>query len=191
MASIDAESRVGTAARVRTLGRGRPGVLGVTRAGVLVGVIALESELDPLADPLAHAVRRGGRQLLPAGLQSGLEEQLAADGLVAGGTRLAATVRSLQRAGHGVLLVSGGPAHVALRGADVGVGVGGHGRHPPWGAALLTRPGLAEAHLVVESLPVAGSVARLASPSPQRAPPWGPRCPFRAGFERVPERPYR
>ena len=114
IASIDAEPRVGTAARVRTLGRGRPGVLGVTRAGVLVGVIALEAELDPLAEPLAHSVRRGGRRLLLAGLQSGLEEQLAADGLVAGGTRLAATVRSLQRAGHGVLLVSGGPAHVAF-----------------------------------------------------------------------------
>ena len=159
MASIDAELPVGTAARVRALGRGRPGVLGVTRAGTLVGLIALELELDPLADPLAHSVRRGGHQLLVAGLRSGLRERLGADGLVAGGTRLAASVRSLQKAGHGVLLVSGSPAHAALRAADVGVGVDGHGRHPPWGAALLTRPGLAEAHLVVESLPVARSVS--------------------------------
>ena len=116
MASIDAQLPVGTAARVRALGRGRPGVLGVTRSGALVGLIALELELDPLADPLAHAVRRGGHQLLVAGLRSGLRERIGADGLVAGGSRLAATVRSLQKAGHGVLLVSGSPAHAALRG---------------------------------------------------------------------------
>ena len=157
--SIDAELPAGTAARARTLGRGRPGVLGVARSGVLVGVIPLEVELDPLAEPLARSVRRGGRQLLVAGLRSGLRERLAADGLVAGGTRLAASVRSLQGAGHGVLLVSGGSAHAALRAADVGVGVDGHGHHPPWGAALLTRPGLADAHLAVESLPVARAVS--------------------------------
>jgi cation-transporting ATPase I len=159
MALIEGELPVGTAARVRALGRGRPGVLGVTRAGLLVGLIALEVELDPLADALARSALTGGRQLLVAGLRSGLRERLGADGLVAGGTRLATTVRSLQRAGHGVLLVSGGPAHAALRAADVGVGIDGHGRHPPWGAALLTRPGLADAHLVVEALPVASSVS--------------------------------
>ncbi len=134
-------------------------MLGVARSGRLVGVIPLEVELDPLADPLARSVRHGGRRLLVAGLRSGLRERLAADGLVAGGSRLAASVRSLQGAGHGVLLVSGGSAHAALRAADVGVGVDGHGRHPPWGAALLTRPGLADAHIVVESLPVARAVS--------------------------------
>jgi len=113
----------------------------------------------PWPIPLPNSVRQGGRRLLVAGLRSGLRERIGADGLVAGGSRLAATVRSLQKAGHGVLLVSGGPAHAALRAADVGVGVDGHGRHPPWGAALLTRPGLADAHLVVESLPVARSVS--------------------------------
>ena len=159
LASIDAELSLGTDARVRALARGRAGMLGVTRSGLLVGVIPLEVELDPLADPLAQSVRRGGRQLLVAGLRSGLRERLAADGSVAGGTRLAASVRSLQGAGHGVLLVSGGSAHAALRAADVGVGVDGHGHHPPWGAALLTRPGLADAHLVVESLSVARAVS--------------------------------
>jgi cation-transporting ATPase I len=159
LASIDAELSLGTAARVRALARGRAGMLGVTRSGLLVGVIPLEVELDPLADPLAQSVRRGGRQLLVAGLRSGLRERLAAGRCVAGGTRLAASVRSLQGAGHGVLLVSGGSAHAALRAADVGVGVDGHGHHPPWGAALLTRPGLADAHLVVESLSVARAVS--------------------------------
>jgi cation-transporting ATPase I len=159
LASIDAELSLGTAARVRALARGRAGMLGVTRSGLLVGVIPLEVELDPLADPLAQSVRRGGRQLLVAGLRSGLRERLVADGSVAGGTRLAASVRSLQGAGHGVLLVSGGSAHAALRAADVGVGVDGHGHHPPWGAALLTRPGLADAHLILESLSVARAVS--------------------------------
>ena len=95
-----------------------------------------------------------------AGVRSGLGERLGADAVIAGGARLAASVRSLQRQGHGVLLVSGGAAHVALRAADVGVGVDGHGAHPPWGAALLTRPGLADAYLVVESLPVARAVSK-------------------------------
>ncbi len=160
LASINVELPAGAVARARALGRGRAGVLGVTRSGHLVGMIALETELDPLADPLAHAVRRGGRRLVVAGVRSGLGERLGADAVIAGGARLAASVRSLQAQGHGVLLVSGGAAHAALRAADVGVGVDGHGAHPPWGAALLTRPGLADVHLVVESLPVARAVSK-------------------------------
>ena len=160
LASIMVELPAGVAARARTLARHRSGVLGVARSGRLAGMIPLEVELDPLADPLAQSVRRGGRRLVVAGVRSGLQERLAADTVVAGGTRLAASVRSLQGEGHGVLLVSGGSAHAALRAADVGVGVDGHGDHPPWGAALLTRPGLADAHLVVESLPVARAVSK-------------------------------
>ena len=86
-----------------------PGVLGVTRSGHLIGMIALETELDPLADPLAHAVRRGGRRLVVAGVRSGLGERLGADVVIAGGARLAASVRSLQAQGHGVLAVLGAP----------------------------------------------------------------------------------
>jgi len=160
LTSINVELPAGAAVRARALGRGRAGVIGVARSGHLVGMIALETELDPLADPLAHAVRRGGRRLVVAGVRSGLGERLGADAVIAGGARLAASVRSLQGQGHGVLLVSGGAAHVALSAADVGVGVDGHGDHPPWGAALLTRPGLADAHLVVESLPVARAVSK-------------------------------
>jgi len=160
LASIKVEMPPGTAARARALGRGRPGVLSVVRSGHLVGMIALEAELDPLADPLAQAVRRGERRLVVAGKRGGLGERLGADSVIAGGARLATSVRALQGQGYGVLLVSGGAAHAALRAADVGVGVEGHGGHPPWGAALLTRPGLADAHLVVESLPVARAVSR-------------------------------
>jgi cation-transporting ATPase I len=160
LSSIKVELPPGAATRGRALGRGRPGVVGLARSGRLIAMIALEAELDPLAEPLAQSVRHGGRRLVVAGVRSGLGQRLGADTVIAGGTRLATSVRTLQGDGHGVLLVSGGSAHTALRAADVGVGVDGHGAHAPWGAALLTRPGLADAHLVVESLPVARAVSR-------------------------------
>jgi len=160
IASLDAQLPRGAATRARALGRGRPGVLGVARSGHLAGMIALEAELDPLAESLAHAVRHGNRRLVVAGARGSLGERLGADAMVAGGSRLATSVRGLQEEGHGVLLVSGGSAHAALRAADVGVGVDGHGKHPPWGADLLTRPGLSDAHLVVQSLPAARAVSK-------------------------------
>ena len=158
--SIRAERPRGAASRARALRRGRPGVLGLARSGHLAAIIALEVELDPLAEPLADAVRHGNRRLVVAGGRPGLGERLASDAVVPGGRSLAASLRSLQEEGHGVLLVSGGAAHAALRAADVGVGVDGHGKHPPWGADLLTRPGLSDAYLVVQALPVARVVSR-------------------------------
>ena len=134
--------------------------VGIARSGRLAGVIDLEPEIDPLAQPLAEAVRRLGLRLVLAGKGSGLAAQLRADEVVAGGTLLARSVRSLQTEGLGVLLVSGGPTHGALRAADVGIGVEGRGPHPPWGAAVVTSQSLAHAHLVVESLAAARSVSR-------------------------------
>ncbi len=144
----------------RTPGQGNEEVLGVARSGAVVGVVTLETELDPLAGPLAQLVRQQGLRLVVAGRRSGLGARLDADEVVAGGTRLAGSVRALQARGLGVLLVSGGTAHAALGAADVGVGVDGYGVHPPWGAALVTPRGLAEAHLIVGSLSVARSVSR-------------------------------
>jgi cation-transporting ATPase I len=135
-------------------------IVGIARSGALVGTVALEPELDPLAEPLARLVRRQGLRLVVAGKGSGLGSRLEADEVVAGGTRLAASVRTLQGEGRGVLLVSGGSANAALRAADVGVGIDGHGSHPPWGAALLTCPGLGAAYLIVEAVPAARSVSR-------------------------------
>ncbi len=134
--------------------------LGIVESGRLAGVVDLEPEIDPLAQPLADAVRRLGLRLVLAGKASGLGERIGAHEVVAGGTLLARSVRSLQAEGLGVLLVSGGPAHGALRAADVGVGVDGRGPHPPWGASLVTSPSLAQAHLVVESLAAARSASR-------------------------------
>ncbi len=143
----------------RQLARGSR-ILGIARSNDLLGTISLEPELDPLAEAIARLVRRQELKLVVAGRASGLGPRLEADEVVAGGTRLAGSVRALQGQGLGVLLVSGGSTHTALRAADVGVGVDGHGAHPPWGAALLTRPGLADAHLIVEAVAVAGSVSR-------------------------------
>jgi cation-transporting ATPase I len=149
----------GDSAGVPKPGRGRR-MIGVARSGRLVGTVVLEPELDPLAQPLARLVHDQGLGLVVAGKSGTLGSRLEADQVVAGGTRLAASVRSLQDEGRGVLLVSGGSANAALRAADVGVGVDGHGAHPPWGAALLTPPGLGVAHLIVEAVPVARSVSR-------------------------------
>src|SRR5262249_54955646 len=73
---------------------------------------------------------------------------------VAGGNRLLASVRQCQEEGCVVALVA---AHggESLAAADVGIGVLAHGRRPAWGAQLLCGPGLAEACLLLETLPTA------------------------------------
>ncbi len=157
---------LGTATGIRTASGIRAGSpsarrsLGIAWSGRLAGVVDVEPEIDPLAEPLAEAVRRLGLHLVLAGKGSGLGDRLRADEVVAGGALLTRSVRSLQAEGRGVLLVSGGPAHGALRAADVGVGVDGRGPHPPWGASLVTTPSLAHAHLVVESLAAARTASR-------------------------------
>ncbi len=155
---LGVEAPRGGATRART--RGGSVELGVVQNGELRGTVTLELELDSLAEPLAELVRNQGYRLVVAGKGGGLGPRLGADEVVDGGTRLAGSVRTLQEHGRGVLLVSGGANHAALRAADVGVGVEGHGAHPPWGAALLTSPGLTSACLVVASLSAARSVAR-------------------------------
>jgi cation-transporting ATPase I len=155
----DVSGRTAVRAWRRAVRSGRP-VVGIAQSGSLAGVIDLEPEIDPMAQPLADAARRLGLRLVLAGKGSGFAERLRADQVVAGGTLLARSVRSLQAEGLGVLLVSGGPTHGALRAADVGIGVDGRGPHPPWGAAVLTSQSLAHAHLVVESLAAARSVSR-------------------------------
>ena len=154
-----AELPFGLLARTKGGARGGGRALGISRSGRLAGVVTLEAEIDPLAEPLAALVRRLGLRLVVAGKRSGLGARLRADEVVPGGTALARSVRSLQAEGLGVLLVSGGAAHAALRAADVGIGVDGHGPQPPWGASLLTRPSLAHAHLVVESIEAARRVS--------------------------------
>jgi len=152
----------GTRSRARTLGVGRLGVVGLSRRGLLVGLVAVDAELDPLAHPLASLVRRDGHLLAVAG-RRGIAARLGADRIVSGGSRLRASVRSLQGEGMGVLLVSGSAAHGAHRTADCAVGVVAEGLPVPWAADILTAAGLADAHRVVEALPLARRVARQGS----------------------------
>ncbi len=157
----------GVTSQARVLAGGHAGVVGIAHKGTVVGLAALEAEIDPLAQPLAGAVRRADLLLVIAGgrshLMGGIAEQLGADRAVAGGNRLVASIRELQREGKGVLVISGGHAHAALRAADCAIGLPGEGRPHPWSADLVTSAGLADAYLVIEALPVAREVSRRSS----------------------------
>ncbi|MHB1719192.1 MAG: HAD-IC family P-type ATPase [Acidimicrobiales bacterium] len=153
----------GTLGRVRTLARRGSGVLGLATSKRLVGLAALEAELVPLATALGDSIRRAGFDLLVAGTRGAVGEQLGAKGVVAAGRRLRQSVRSLQSAGHVVLLVSGGEARGALRAADCGFGLTGLAHDPPWGAHLLAGKDLEPAFLVVEAARAARQVSRRAA----------------------------
>lgn len=154
----DIEFPRGTQSRARTLGGGRLGVLGLAHRGRLLGLISVESELDPLALPLAALVRRNGHLLVVAGSR-GVGTRLGAARTVPRRRGLRSAVRALQSDGHGVLLVSDGHAHGGLRAADCGIGVVCEGQAVPWGADILTSSGLADAYRVIEAVSLAHQVA--------------------------------
>ena len=126
----------------------------------LAGLVATEPELDPLARALIAAARLAG-PLIVAGRSSGVGEHVRADRIVAGGARLARSVRALQAEGYGVVVVSA-RQHEALAAADVGIGVP-VGPRPPWGAHLLTGSGLSGACRILQAIPVARAVSRRAA----------------------------
>ncbi len=135
-----------------------PGLLGVGREDVLVALVALDTPLEPLAEPLARAVHRAGLQMVVAGGPPWLARRLGADRTVSGNGRLARSVRDLQVGGAGVLLVAVGDAGDALAAADCSVGVR-DGSAVPWGADFVTGEGLADVHLVVEAAAAARHVS--------------------------------
>jgi cation-transporting ATPase I len=135
----------------------RRGALGLTRSGQLIAVVTVQARLDPLAQALVAAARKVGTVLV-AGTGSGLAQRVLADGAVAGGSRLAASVRTAQRQGHGVALVGAGN-DVALAAADCGVGVLVRDRRPPWGAHLMGGPGVETAWLALEAAALARRVS--------------------------------
>jgi len=153
----DAGARLSTDAveKAAALRRGDGMVLGFEHRGEVVGLATAERELHPIAEALIATARRGGLTVALGGGDPGLAELLGVEHLVPGGRDLAASVRRLQLEGHGVLLVS----HDAegLRAADCGVGI--TGRVVPWGADLLTKEGLTDAHLVVEAVGTARAVS--------------------------------
>lgn len=144
-----------TVRRADALGREHRLVLTLKHHGVVVGLATADPELDPLAEALVATSRHGGLEVAVAGGGSGLADLLNIDLSLPGGEKLTATVRKLQRERHGVLLVSG--AAEGLRAADCGVGIAGPG--VPWGADLLVKDGLGDAHCVIEAVVVARAVS--------------------------------
>ena len=139
---------------------GSQAVLGLAHGRRLVGAVAVVAELDELAQELVGAAREGGMTVVVAGARGAVGNQLGADHSVAGGHRLAASIRSLQAEGHVVALVGRGPTG-ALRAADCGIGVLASGRRPPWGADLIIGPGLGAAVIVLAACRPARQVSWL------------------------------
>ncbi len=134
-------------------------LLGLFRDAALFGLVVVEPELDPLTGPLLATARSVG--LVAAAGRSGLGRRETVDRVLAGGTRMAASVRALQAEGKVVALVSA-RQHEALAAADLGIGVTG-GPRPPWGADLITGTGLADACRILQAVPPARAVSRRAA----------------------------
>ena len=133
-------------------------VVALTRNGVLAAYVRIEAELDPHCASLMSAARKVGRVLI-AGAGPDLAKRARADGTTAGGSRLADSVRALQRNGSGVALLAASN-DVALAAADCGVGIlTATDRRPPWGGHLMAGPGLETAWLVLESASLASRVS--------------------------------
>ncbi len=158
---------LGAAERARQVATGHAGVLGIAHRGTVVGLAPLVTEIDPLAESIARTTHRADLLLVLAGRrtgpESGIAERLGADRIVAGGIRTAASVRMLQREGKAVVLISGSHALGALAVADCAIGLPGRAGLHPWSADLITSSGLADAHLVIEAVPVARKVSRRSS----------------------------
>ncbi len=152
-----AGARLSTSAaqKAETLSRDGGLVLAFERRGAVVGLATADIELDPLAEALVVSSRRGGLEVALVGAESGLAEMLGIERSLPGRRELPATVRDLQLEGHVVLLVS--ESAEGLQAADCGVGITGSA--VPWGADLLTKGGLTDAHFVVEAAVAARAVS--------------------------------
>lgn len=137
LAALEIETPRGTLTRARAMRRRHAHVLGLARAGVLVGLVGVEAQLDPFAAVLAAQAQRAGLDVVLAGSDDHVARALGVDKAVPGGRRLRSSVQTLQADGHTVLLVAG-PGHPgALAAADCSVGVSG--APPAHGAGALQR----------------------------------------------------
>ncbi|MGW3472994.1 HAD-IC family P-type ATPase, partial [Saccharopolyspora sp. NPDC000995] len=127
------------------------------RGGHPVALVEVEEELEPLTDELLAAAREVGSVVL-AGADTRLAEKLDVDRIAAAGEDLSVLVRELQAEGRCVAVVSTRD-RAGLAAADLGIGVAGHGP-PPWGAHLITGPGLGEACALLGLIPTARTVSR-------------------------------
>jgi len=130
-------------------------VLGLRRGDRLAAVVGVLPEPASAAEALAAAARRAGLSLV-LGTSEGGGPGIA-DHAVAGGEALRASVRDLQSAGAGVLVVS--RDRRALAAADLGVGVARPDGAAPWGAHVLVGDDLGTAALLIEGVKVARGVS--------------------------------
>ncbi|MFR9774459.1 HAD-IC family P-type ATPase [Micromonospora sp. MS34] len=161
-------------------------LLGLTDGGRLAAVLRVEPEPAPGVDALPTATRHAGLRLVVAGDDDG--RYGFADALLPGGPHLADSVRTLQREGAVVLVVSGDRA--ALGAADCGVGVSAPEDLPPWGAHLIVGEDLRIPALLIDATGVArrmtGQNIRLA----MAGSGLGALGAFTAGPEQLPGRAF-
>lgn len=152
---LDAEDLGDTeeSARLRSAG-GR--LLGLASGNTLAAVLRVDAEPAPGVDGLPAAARHAGLRLVVAGDDE--HRYRFADAVLPGGDRLAESIRSLQRDGATVMLVSGD--RTALGAADCGLGMYGPDDLPPWGAHLLVGTDLRVAALLIEAAGMARRMTR-------------------------------
>ncbi|MDO3705515.1 cation-translocating P-type ATPase [Micromonospora sp. C28SCA-DRY-2] len=141
----------GDTAESRRLRDSGVALLGLADGDSLAAVLRVEPEPAPGVDTLPAVARQAGLRLVVAGDDE--QRYGFADALVAGGARLADSVRALQRDGAVVMLASGDRA--ALGAADCGLGLSAPEELPPWGAHLLLGTDLRIVALLVEATGVA------------------------------------
>ncbi|GIJ79526.1 ATPase, P-type (transporting), HAD superfamily, subfamily IC [Micromonospora phaseoli] len=126
-------------------------LLGLAQGDALTAVLRVEPEPAPGVEVLPAVARHAGLRLVVAGGDA--ERHASADALVPGGDRLAESVRTLQREGAVVMLVSGD--RTALAAADCGLGLAEPDEPPPWGAHLLVGTDLKSVALIIDAAGVA------------------------------------
>ncbi|WP_328306192.1 cation-translocating P-type ATPase [Actinomycetospora sp. NBC_00405] len=137
------------------LADGATHVLGLRRDDRLTAVVGVLPEPASAAEALAAAARRAGLTLV-LGDSEGTGPGIA-DRAVPGGEALRNSVRALQAAGSGVLVVS--RDRQALAAADLGIGVSRADGVAPWGAHVLVGEDLGTAALLIEGVKVARGVS--------------------------------
>lgn len=151
----------GARVRARHLASTGAHVSCLVRDGVVVAIVTTRAEVVGFASAVAEVCRQAGYQLVVAGRRDQVAAELGADRTVAGGARLARSVRALQGDGAAVALVSSRPG-AALRAADCGIGVlDPHGAHPPWGADVLCLHAV-DAATVIDACRLARTASRQA-----------------------------
>ncbi|WP_433388943.1 HAD-IC family P-type ATPase [Micromonospora sp. KLBMP9576] len=155
LAALDVEEPVDTVDSRRLRDAGGC-LLGLADGDTLTAVVRVEPEPAPGVDALPAAARQAGLRLVVAGDDE--RRHGFADTHLPGRDRLAESVRTLQRDGAVVMVVSGDPA--ALAAADCGLGLSAPEDLPPWGAHLLVGADLRVAALLVEAAGVARRMTR-------------------------------